>query len=92
MTTTMCVLAMLRDTRNKCMSDALLSKAETARGRGLVDDSEGMYTLRRRGEEELNLKLWSVGVEHEFGRDPRWCRCRCRCDPPLTCHLDSSKV
>jgi len=63
---------MLRDTRHIRMSDALLSKAETSRGRGLDDDSEGMYTLRRkRGEEELNLKLWSVGVEHQFGRDPR---------------------
>jgi hypothetical protein len=51
--TTTGVLAMLRDTRHECMSDVLLSKAETARGGGLDDDSEGVYTLRRRGGVEF---------------------------------------
>jgi hypothetical protein len=67
------VLAMLRDIRHNRMSGALLSKAETARGRGLDDDSEGVYTLRGRVGVEFKALVCGRGTRILADAD---CRCR----------------
>lgn len=58
---------MLRDTRHIRMSGELLSEAETARGSGLGNNKEGMYTLGE--EEEVEFKALVCG--RRAWRDPR---------------------